>query len=155
MGGRKSKEIDEINNKSRSLDGTEITGENQNEAYKQYNKEFGERKYDTYYDFHYKDNNWTFRDVWNLLEEKKYEEFEELIKAKRSLHVINNLTYENHYEPTMLIHSIEYNKNDSIATYLAKHKLSDVRIPDKLSQTAFHFCTVNGNIEVMKLLLQR
>ena len=65
------------------------------------------------------------------------------------------MTYENHYEPTMLIHAVEYDKDNSIVEYLSKLECCDITIPDQLGQTAFHFSACNGNIEAMEYLLQR
>lgn len=88
-----------------------------------------------------------------MLKEKKFNEFERLIETNKD--IVNNMTYENHYEPTMLIHAVEYNKDNSIVEYLSKLECCDVTIPDHLGQTAFHFSACNGNIEAMEYLLQR
>ena len=65
------------------------------------------------------------------------------------------MTYENHYEPTMLIHAVEYDKDNSIVEYLCKLECCDVTLSDQFSQTPFHFCARNGNIEAMEYLLKR
>lgn len=88
-----------------------------------------------------------------MFKEKKFNEFERLIETNKD--IVNNMTYENHYEPTMLIHAVEYNKDNSIVEYLSKLECCDVTIPDHLGQTAFHFSACNGNIEAMEYLLQR
>ena len=99
-----------------------------------------------------------------LLLEKRYDEFEEIVKYKKE--IINNLTYENKYEPTLLINAIEYCKEEdratypqgydhSIVEYLANHEYCDINIPDGLGQTGFYFATRNGNLQAVKCLLTR
>ena len=94
-----------------------------------------------------------FSDVFKLLTEKKFDEVDRLIETNKD--IVNNMTYENHYEPTMLIHAVEYKKDNSIVEYLCKLECCNVTIPDHLGQTAFHFSACNGNIKAMEYLLQR
>ncbi|XP_066926938.1 uncharacterized protein [Clytia hemisphaerica] len=121
------------------------------------------RRKEKFYCFIFKEQEWWFSDVFGLLREKRYAEFEEIVKHEKE--VINNLTYENKYEPTMLIHAIEYTKENphyypegydhSIVEYLSNHEHCDINIPDSVSQTPFYFATVSGNLPAVKSLLAR
>ena len=91
--------------------------------------------------------------MFNLLKDKKYDEFEKLVEANEL--IVNYLTYDNHFEPTLLIHAVEYNKDNDVVKYLSKHRVCDIRTPDHISQTAFHLCAFNDNLEAMKYLLER
>ena len=79
--------------------------------------------------------------------------------------IINNLTYENHFEPTLLIDAIEYCREDihvypegydhSIVEYLANHEYCDINTSDNMGITPFHFATKSGNLPAVKCLLAR
>jgi len=120
------------------------------------------RREEKFYSFFFKEQEWSFSGVFGLLREKRYTEFEEIVKHEKG--VINNLTYENKYEPTMLIHAIEYLKHHiynpegydhSIVEYLSNHEHCDINIPDSVCQTPFYFASINGNLPAVKSLLAR
>ena len=68
--------------------------------------------------------------------------------------IINSITYENHFQPTLLIHALEYDKNNSIVEYLANHKSCDITVPDQVGNTPFYLAIRNGNLDAVKWLLQ-